>query len=167
VYKLESLSADHDRQGFDCGSEPLNSYLRKTARQHQTRGISTTYVLVEESAPVPKAIVGFFTVNICQVLAESLPEQEAKKLPRNVSAVKLGRLAVASDSQKSGVGKILIAGVMQTVLSVFDKVGGIGLFVDAKDERPADYYKKFGFVPLPERPLELFLPIKTIQDSWK
>lgn len=124
-------------------------------------------MLVEESAPVPKAIVGFFTVNICQVLAESLPEQEAKKLPRNVSAVKLGRLAVASDSQKSGVGKILIAGVMQTVLSVFDKVGGIGLFVDAKDERAADYYKKFGFVPLPERPLELFLPIKTIQDSWK
>ena len=165
--KLESLSADHDRLGFDCGSEPLNSYLRQTARQHQTRGISTTYVLVEEAAAITKAIIGFFTLNICQVAAEFLSEREAKSLPRNVPAVKLGRLAVATDSQKSGVGKILIAAVMQTVLSVFDKVGGIGLFVDAKDEYAADYYKPFGFVPLPERPLELFLPIKTIQDSWK
>ena len=42
--------------------------------------------------------------------------------------------------------------------------GGIGLFVDAKDENAAAYYAQFGFVPLDGSPLTLFLPIQTIRE---
>ena len=48
--KLESLSPAHDREGFDRGVEPLNLYLQRTARQHAEKGISRTFVLVEEEA---------------------------------------------------------------------------------------------------------------------
>ena len=165
MYRIELLSKLHDRESFDCGSEPLNAYLQQTARQHATRGISQTFVLVEENAGAPKPIIGFFSLNICQVMAESLSPEEARKLPRKVSGVRLGRLAVARDRQRQGLGKLLLVGAMEKFLEIFDRAGGIGLFVDAKDAEAKHYYERFGFVSLPDHPLELFLPLKTIQDA--
>jgi hypothetical protein len=47
---IEPLNNEtHDRTVFDCGEPALNSYLQKTARQHQQKGIANTYVLVETS----------------------------------------------------------------------------------------------------------------------
>ncbi len=105
MYKIELLAKSHDRELFDCGSEPLNAFLKQTARQHAARGISQTFVLVDENAVEPKSIIGYFALNICQVKLESLLPEEAKKLPRQVAGVRLGRLAVAKDYQRQGIGK--------------------------------------------------------------
>ena len=129
MFKLELLSRAHDRDGFDCGSEPLNTYLRQTARQHTDRGISRTFVLVEESAAESKPIAGYFTLNICQLRAEQLPSEVARRLPREVAGVKLGRLAVAKVRQRQGLGKLLLVAAMKKFVEVFDSAGGIGLFV--------------------------------------
>ncbi len=43
---------------------------------------------------------------------------------------------------------------------VYAEAGGIGLFVDANDERAAGYYRRFGFEACPDNPLLLFLPVK-------
>ena len=161
--KIEALSKSHDRDGFDCGSEPLNTFLKNTARQHGERGISRTFVLVEEDATAPKPILGFFALNLCQLKAENLTPAEAKRLPRDVSAVRLGRLAVATAMQRQGIGKTLLVAAMGKFLEIFETAGGIGLFVDAKDAEAKRYYEQFGFVPLPSNELELFLPVKTIQ----
>ena len=50
-------------------------------------------------------------------------------------------------------------------MEIFNTAGGIGLFVDAKDQEAKRYYEQFGFVPLPSNELELFLPVKTIQEA--
>ncbi len=163
--KIELLSASHDRDGFDCGSEPLNSFLKQTARQHAQRGISRTFVLVDETAVAPKPILGFFALNICQVKSESLTPREAKKLPRDVSVVRLGRLAVSTAHQRQGIGKTLLVAAMTKFLEIFNNAGGIGLFVDAKDHDAKRYYEQFGFVSLPTNELEMFLPVKTIQEA--
>ena len=163
--KLELLVKSHDRDGFDCGSEPLNLFLKQTARQHAERGISRTFVLVEEDASDPKPILGFFCLNLCQIKSESLSPAEARKLPRDVSGVRLGRLAVAKDCQRQGIGKTLLVGAMAKFIEIFNTAGGIGLFVDAKDQAAKRYYEHFGFVSLPSNELELFLPVKTIQES--
>ncbi len=165
MHKIELLAKSHDRDGFDCGSEPLNLFLKQTARQHAERGISRTFVLVEETAGAPKPILGFFALNICQMKSESLAPQEAKKLPRDVSAVRLGRLAVVKTHQRQGIGKILLVAAMGKFIEIFNTAGGIGLFVDAKGQEAKRYYEQFGFVPLPSDELELFLPVKTIQEA--
>ena len=103
MHKIELLAKTHDRGGFDCGSEPLNLFLKHTARQHAERGISRTFVLVEEAAAAPKPIVGFFSLNLCQIKSQSLTPQEAKKLPRDVAGVRLGRLAVSKTHQRQGI----------------------------------------------------------------
>jgi ribosomal protein S18 acetylase RimI-like enzyme len=165
VHKIELLAKTHDRDGFDCGSEPLNLYLKQTARQHAERGISRTFVMVDEAAPAPEPIIGFFSLNICQIKSESLTPQEAKKLPRDVAGVRLGRLAVAKAYQRQGIGETLLVAAMRKFIEIFNSAGGIGLFVDAKDQDAKRYYEQFGFVSLPYNELELFLPVKTIQEA--
>jgi ribosomal protein S18 acetylase RimI-like enzyme len=165
VHKIELLAKSHDRDGFDCGSEPLNLFLKHTARQHAERGISRTFVLVDEAAAVPKLIVGFFSLNICQIKSETLTVQAAKRLPRDVAGVRLGRLAVAKAYQRQGIGKTLLVGAMRKFIEIYNTAGGIGLFVDAKDQDAKRYYEQFGFVSLPSNELELFLPVKTIQEA--
>jgi len=165
VRKIELLAKSHDREGFDCGSEPLNAFLKQTARQHAARGISRTFVLVEENAAEPKPILGFFSLNLCQIKSEMLSAAEAKQLPRVVSGIRLGRLAVAKSHQRQGIGKTLLVAAMGKFMEIFNTAGGIGLFVDAKDEQAKRYYEQFGFVSLPSNELELFLPVKTIQEA--
>lgn len=165
MHKIEPLAKFHDRDGFDCGSEPLNVFLKQTARQHATRGVSRTFVLVEEGASVPKRILGFFALNLCQIKSECLSAVEAKRLPRDVSGVRLGRLAVAKSLQGQGLGKVLLVAAMKKFIDIFNAAGGIGLFVDAKDQEAKGFYEHFGFVSLPSNELELFLPVATIQEA--
>ena len=42
------LTGSHDRQGFDCGRQELNDWLRQVARQHQDKGLSKTFVAIRE-----------------------------------------------------------------------------------------------------------------------
>ena len=163
MHQIEQLAKTPDRDGFDCGSAPLNLFLQQTARQHVERGISRIFVLVDEAATAPKPIVGLFSLTLCQIKSESLTSQEAKKLPREVVGVRLGRLAVSKAHQRQGIGKILLVAAMGKFLEIFNSAGGIGLFVDAKDQDAKRYYEQFGFVSPPSNELELFLPVKTIQ----
>jgi hypothetical protein len=54
VSKIELPEKSHDRKGFDGGSESLNLFLQQTERQHAERGISRTFILVEEDDLVAK-----------------------------------------------------------------------------------------------------------------
>lgn len=159
---IQPLSPEHDRPGFDCGNEPLNRYLKETARQHSERGISRTFVLVDTDSPTPRPILGYYTLNLCQIAAEELPPETAKRLPRKVGALKLGRLAIAREHQRKGFGKVLLADALMKCVQVSGQAGGIGLFVDAKDEAARVYYERFGFVSLSPDPLQMFLPMQSI-----
>ena len=54
---------------------------------------------------------------------------------------------------------------MHKFMEIFRTAGGIGLFVDAKDANAKQFYEKFGFITIPPNDLELFLPVKTIQEA--
>jgi hypothetical protein len=54
---------------------------------------------------------------------------------------------------------------MTKFLEIFNVARGIGVFVDAKDQKAKRFYEHFGFGSLPSNELELFLPVKTIQDA--
>ncbi len=161
MFRFEPLADCNDRAGFDCGVEPLNRYLKQIARQHEAKGVSKTYVLVDKN--VPAAIAGYFTLTYCQIDGGTLPPMLAKKLPQQIPAMRLGRLAVSQARQREGIGHMLLSCAFQTVERAEKIAGGIGLFVDAKDEQAAAYYSQFGFIPLDGSPLTLFLPMQTIR----
>jgi hypothetical protein len=47
-------------------------------------------------------------------------------------------------------------------LAVAGEVGGVALAVDAKDERAAGWYERFGALALLDDPLKLILPLGVI-----
>ena len=162
--KIEPVNRSQNRRSFNCGNADLNHYLHNTARQQSEKGISRTFVLVDSGNPFE--ILGFFTLAACEILVEKLPPRFAKKYPLRASAAKLARMAVESQSQKQGLGRYMMVNAMERVLRVAEQIGIIGFFVDAKDEVAAAYYRQFGFIPLPDNPLELFLPIETIRKAF-
>ena len=161
MLRMESLSRRHDRKCFNCGNPALNDYLQKTALQHIEKGISRTFVLIDTNAPTK--ISGFFTLAGCEVMTSDLPAGYAGKYPAIAPAAKLARLAVSIDQQRQGLGTIMMAEAMKRTLSVAENIGIIGIFVDAKNQNAREYYEQFGFIALQESPLELFLPLQSLQ----
>ena len=164
MLKIETLIKDHHRSEFDCGVDQLNQYLKRIARQHLNKGMSRTFVLIDDDKPTE--ILGFYTLAACEVLCEKLPRKYSKKYPSKAPAAKLARLAVAKKNQRRGFGALMLVNAIERVLKVSENLGIIGFFVDAKNKEAQGYYEQFGFIPFPDNPLELFLPIATLQKAY-
>jgi len=161
---ISILSRNHNRTGFDCGVPELNAFLRATARQHGEEGISRTFVLSEPDHPA--VILGYFTLTLCEVRTEHLPERYAKKYPAHgLPAVRLARLAVARKFQGKGYGGLLLAEAIRRTVFIAEQAGVIGLFVDAKTENARRFYEKYGFAALPGHAAQLFLPLETLRGA--
>lgn len=154
---IQPLTGRYDRNAFESGSAQLDTWLRQTAQQHQRRGISKTFVAVSDEEPT--RILGYYALTVCEIFTEELPEDLARKLPRKTPGVRLGRLAVDRSMQGQGLGEHLLMDAIERSRRVLEHVGVHALFVDAKDERAAAFYRKYGFRPLPDDPLRLVLPI--------
>lgn len=159
--RFEELARSHNRVGFDCGVQGLNEFLHNLARQNLKKGLSRTFVLISED--IPEEILAFYTLSIFEISAKKLPQRLSKKYKGHLPAVKIARLAVAQALQNSGLGKHLIINAIKRAIAISNQAGIIGLFVDAKNENVKQYYLKFGFIPLPDHELELFLPLQTLQ----
>lgn len=152
------LTGSHERQGFDCGRQELNDWLRQVARQHQDKGLSKTFVAVRETEPA--RICGYYAMTLAELENRHLPDAWRKRLPRRIPGVRLGRLAVDRQYQGKGLGALLLVDALTRARRIHAEAGGIGLFVDALDEQAAAYYRRFGFGAAPDNPLLLFLPAK-------
>ncbi len=163
AFDLELLSGDHDRNGFRCGSESLDRYLRETAKGHLAKGVSITRVLVERGTRRPREILGFFTLTTTLAKAADWPGA-AKGLPSMpVPMVLLGRLAVAESWQKRGIARLLLAAAREISEASMRGTGGIGLAVDAADETLVQFYETYGFKHVEDHSLRSFLPIASLR----
>ena len=158
MMRVLPLTGSHDRQGFDCGRQELNDWLRQVARQHQDKRLSKSFVAIREEAPV--SICGYYALTLAELENSHLPAAWRKKLPRRIPGVRLGRLAVDRQCQGKGLGELLLVDAVTRAQRVYTEAGGIGLFVDAIDEKAASYYRRFGFEPSPDNSLLLFLSAK-------
>lgn len=165
ILTIETLSRPHNRNAFDCGDELLNHFLQKIARQHIDKGLSKTFVLVDGQQP--EEIIAYMTLVVCEVLADHIAHQWAKKYADRIPAAKLARLAVAKDQQRKGYGQLLLIDALQKTVHVSQVMGIAGLFVDAKHKQAQVYYQQFGFLALPEQLDNLFMPISTIIKSLR
>lgn len=157
------LEVGHDVNKFTCGNDELDYYLRTTARQHQSKNVAKTYVIAEDSDP--DKIIGFVTIAIRSMTAkDEMPAGMVRRLPSNVPGYTLARLAISTSHQGQGFGERLLVEAMTKARAAAREVGGFALFVDAKDEDAAAFYKKYGFTPLPSNPLILVIPISSIPD---
>ncbi len=163
AHSVVLLDKQHDLKSFDCGNTALNTWLRTTARQHQKKLLSGTFVLVDDESP--NAIIGFYALAIRSMTAiENLPPSMTKKLPLEIPGITLARLAVAETARRQGYGGILLIDAMIRAKHVASQIGGFALFVDAKDEEAARFYVHYGFESFPGDSLTLCISFASIPD---
>lgn len=162
---IEHLSKHHDRKGFDCGDKKLNDFLQKHARQHAEREISRTFVLTDDANP--KKILGYYTLTVCEVIPGDIPDARLKRYPHPMPAAKLARLAACANNQGNGIGEKLLLNAMERSVAISENAGLIGMFVDAKDDKAAGYYKQYGFIPTENDRLVFYLPMATIRQVFE
>ena len=161
-----ALTRYHDRAGFDCGVAALNDYLQRYARQNHEGGGAKTFVAVPPDRP--SAILGYYTISPGAMTFASAPATLTRKLGRyDVPVFRLGRLAVSLTVQGRGLGSDLLLAAGERVMAVAAEVGGVALAIDAKDERAARWYERFGALRLLDDPLKLVLPLDTIAAALK
>ncbi len=157
VTRIVPLEMGHEVKKFDCGNNDLNVFLQTTAAQHQRKFISKTYILVDDE--VSTEVMGFYTLAVRRMVSkEDLPPTLAKRLPREIPGFSLARLAVRNELKGQGHGEYLLVHALHRAARVANEIGGYAMFVDAKDEKAAAFYKRYGFSAFPDNPLILCLP---------
>jgi GNAT superfamily N-acetyltransferase len=163
-WREEAISRGHDREAFDCGSPGLNEYLRRYARQNHESGGAKTFVAVQADSSA--RILGYYSISPASMEFAQVPAALTRKLGRyEVPVFRLGRLAVDVSVQGQRIGSALLFAAGRRALGVAAEVGGVALAIDAKDERAAQWYERFGALRLLDDSLKLVLPLPTISGA--
>ncbi|MGA2413696.1 MAG: GNAT family N-acetyltransferase [Candidatus Sulfotelmatobacter sp.] len=164
-YKIEPLG-DHDRAAFSCGNASLDRYIREQASQDVKRGLASVFVITAKDDP--KQILAYYTLSSRELRLDQLPEEIAKKAGKygHVGVTLLGRMAVAEKYKGTGLGVLTLMNALHKSLLAATDVASLAVFVEAVDSDAANFYRKYGFIELPEDKLKLLLPMKTIAKSF-
>jgi ribosomal protein S18 acetylase RimI-like enzyme len=158
-FLIEALAPGHDREGFCCGVEALDRYLKKQATQDVRRRAAACYVALDASSG---KIAGYYTLAAAGVPLAEMPEAMAKRLPRypSVPVARLGRLAVDQAYRGRKLGGALLWDAIER--SLRSEIAVLALVVDAKDEQAIEFYRHHGFVSFASQPRQLVLPLTNI-----
>jgi GNAT superfamily N-acetyltransferase len=153
------LAREHECEAFDCGSEPLNVYLKQFAWINQKAGAARTYVATQG-----RHVVGYYTLAFGSVEHQQATTRVGRGLARHpIPVMVLARLAVDLSSQRQGLGKGLLKDALRRTLHAMEIAGLRAVAVRAKDESARAFYSKFGFEESPTDPLHLMLLSKDLR----
>jgi GNAT superfamily N-acetyltransferase len=152
----------HNRAAFSCEQESLTTYLKERATQEIKKRVAAVYVLT----PDGRTVAGYYTLSQFAIEAGELPSELVQRLhlPRydNLPATLLGRLARSSQFKGHGLGELLLMGALKRALEHSRNIASVAVVVDAIDEAAHIFYRRYGFIDIPNHPKRLFLPMKTV-----
>jgi GNAT superfamily N-acetyltransferase len=144
TYLADPLGEHHDLGAFDCGNDELNDWLRLHARTTMGQG-TRTYILLDGDGRV----VGYFLIAPHTIDRESLSKAQGREAPRQIPAVLLAKLALASDLQGQRLGSELLVVTLGIITEAAGRVRGKVVVVDAIDAAAARFYEHHEFAPIP------------------
>lgn len=158
----EVTNPNLNRSLFDCGITELNYYLQKYAKQNHKKGIAKTWVMVNTNNPeIP---IGYYSLSMAEIQRDNLSDEMKKGLPRYpLPVVRIAKLAVDKNYQGQRLGELLLVDIFQRSLKIAQDIGVIGFLVDAINQKAKQFYLKYGFIPLIDSSLSLFLPINSVK----
>lgn len=157
----EPIGKSHDRQGFDCGDESLNDFLRRHARQSHERGGAKTFLAIDDAS---RTVLGFYSLAPASLQYADTPQIVSRGLAKHeVPGFRLARLATDLRFQGHGLGGQLIAAAARRCVRAAAEVGGVMLVIDAKNDRAARWYAGYGATALRDKPLTLVLPLAQLE----
>lgn len=165
AFRIELLGLKHGRAVFSCGVDVLDVYLRKQASQDFKKHAAVPFVLTSDG----RTIAGYYTLSQYAVRLDHVPPEVAKRLPRYpvVPTTLIGRLAVSTAFRGQGHGETLLMDALHRILQHSGEVASAGVIVDAKNAAAVSFYKKYGFLELPDVERRLFLPMGTAGELFR
>ena len=154
----ELLGVSHDVEGFDCGNEALDDWLRRRALRNQREGSSRTWVVTDGTR-----VVGFYASATAVVARTEATRRAARNQPDPLPAMLLGRLGVDRQHQGKCLAAALLRHFLLKAIEVAELTGLRLLLVHAKDPQAAGFYRHWGFEPSPIDDLTLMLLVKDIR----
>lgn len=152
----------HDRNGFDCGVEALNNYLRVMANQQSSKDNTRTFVLEDDERP--ELIIGYYTLTMTTIALDALPTKLQQKHQNADAGGLIARLAVDKRYVKRGFGEWLLVDALKKLLAASELVAFPLIIVDAKDGATA-FYEKLGFTAFLDQPNKLFITLANVRAS--
>ena len=154
---IEPLDKRHDRAAFSCGIPELDRYLARQAGQDVRRRIARVFICTYSDADI---ILGFYTLSALSTEVASLPDRLSRKLPRHpVPCALIGWLADDRSVHGRGFGRLLLADAVKRTAAAGETVAMHAVIVDAASDDAKRFYRRFGFVPLTDDSMRLFLPL--------
>lgn len=154
------ITGEHDVRDFDCGHTALNDFLVKYALTNTRAGLARTFVTTLERQTV---VIGYFSISAGSVERDTVPDRVAKGVSRHpIPIALLARLAVDLKYQGQGLGHGLLKHALLKILDASRTIGIRAVLVQAKNQRAADWYARYGFVPAPTNPFHLLLILKDV-----
>lgn len=159
----------HDRTAFSCGVPQIDNYLKLTAKKGSKADIVRVWVVVDAS----NKIVGFYGINMHAIDVKDMPPAYHAKVGKHgfLPAAFIAMIGVDQTRQANGIGSALVADAVCRIARVSEEIGTCVIILDVFDDRDADavarrktYYETFGFLPLPDQPLRLFMPVRTARE---
>jgi ribosomal protein S18 acetylase RimI-like enzyme len=159
-WSIEVLDKSHPRQKFDSGNYDVDAWFRKSALQSQTKQLTTSKVLLDDT----RTIAGYYSLAFSQIDFSDLPPELAKKLPRRQLPVSvLAWLGVDRSFQRRGIGQRLLATSLFDCYQASKTFAFIAVILDCVDENAKRFYQRFDFAELPGYPMRLYLPFKSLE----
>jgi predicted GNAT family N-acyltransferase len=165
TFKIEPLGKKHGRAAFSCGKQSLDQYLKDQAGQAVGKNLAAVFILTADG----KKIAGYYTLSSYAVKLDEIPEEIARKLTRmpEIPATLLGRLARSIEFRGQGIGGILLVDALKKALENSAHVASWAVVVDTIDVEAEEFYRRYGFLPFPNKPNRLFLPMNSIQKMFR
>ena len=156
------LTKEHDRSSFRSGVPDLDGFLKTYASQNAKKDLTRTYVAVRSST---KAISGYYSIRMGEVVYDLLPETGRKGLPKYpLPVVHLARLAVDERERGKGLGELLLLDAFERALQLATIIGAAAIEVIAKDDSAQRFDSKYGFSSLLDGERHMYISMRVVRD---
>jgi predicted GNAT family N-acyltransferase len=169
MFESARLDDDHTLEGFDCGKEPLNTWLVKDARRTDSSGVAHVYVwtpLGETKVCAYLAICPTEVVRNDDGLTGSMAGGYSR-----IPGYLIARLAIDATLRGQGYGEQLLLDALGKAVAASEIGGGRLVVVDAIDDEAQAFYEHYDFVPVRNRERRLVLKMSTaaraLGERWR
>lgn len=156
------LTAQHETDDFDCGSEAQTNWLRRHGFQAQQTGTSRVFVVTPVGS---NTVVAYYALAAGAVEPEYASLWLRKGVGRHpIPVVILTRLGVDLSTQGIGLGSAIVKDAFARANRAADEIGVRALLIHAESEAVRAFYDHLAeFEPSPTDPLHLILFMKDLR----
>ena len=110
---------------------------------------------------------GFFTLAFCEIQAEVLPRNIAKKYPAKVPAAKLARLTVSKRHQRKGFGKNMMVNALERAMIISRNIGIMGFLWMQRMKKQESITSNLDSFQCRDNKQQLFLAMNGLQQAFQ